>query len=182
MKQYFAKYLPVEGEIKKGDYVKCNGAQGIVTDTWGSITVLEKDGEEHNWRSDIPKLHKLFLCSRDIQVGDTNLQHYDPLTNTKCADEPRSINNEEELLYLKDYIEKVERYDCFKVLGEISPEATWVKEGDTFNNDEIKQHIVPVKAGFEKYYDTEHQEEMERDVYEAVVGYYKIKGSCGNFH
>lgn len=131
MKQYFAKYLPVEGEIKKGDYVKCNGAQGIVTDTWGSITVLEKDGEEHNWRSDIPKLHKLFLCSRDIQDNEEFYFSPNPIYYSDKKQTMRKL--ERKLLAENSVLPKF----VYKVIGEISPEAVWVKEGDEFDIEDV---------------------------------------------
>lgn len=180
--KYFAKYLPVDGDIQVGDWFLVDGPYDIAGhgNIMRCIKVLSNGnvccdlcGQTHQlgyYRGYVKKV-KLFLCSRDIQVGDT-LFHIPTYKYVECKYES-VLNKMKEKEFLEKYI---------KVVGEISPEAVWVKEGDTFNNDEIKQHIVPVKAGFEKYYDTEHQEEMERDVYEVVVGYYKIKGSCGYFH
>lgn len=170
-KKYFAKYLPVEGEIQEGDTFLEHGISYRLLhkrDTECIICTLNLE-KQFSAVCRNPVKSKLFLCSRDIQIGDTNLQHYDPLTNTKCADEPRSIKNEEDLLYLKDYIENVERYDCFKVLGEISPEATWVKEGDVFNDDEVC--IIYLNPP------------IEGVVYANKIRQFMgIKGPCGHFH
>lgn len=58
MKPYFAKYLPVEGEVKDGDYA-INSA--------GSIAQYLVNNDESRKFQKV----QLFLCSRDIQVGDT---------------------------------------------------------------------------------------------------------------
>lgn len=119
-KPYFAKYLPVKGEIKA----------------------------------------KLFLCSRDIQVGDKYF-HDDfypyPVgdiadTNTKVMNAHMMVSNEGE-----DY----EGDWSYKVVGEISPEATWVKEGDEFDEDEVSRCFYGK---------------------ECPGGKVKIKGLCGGFH
>jgi hypothetical protein len=88
MKKYFAKYLPVEGEIKKV---------------------------------------KLFLCSRNIEVGD---KYYYNGTETDICD------SEIRLEQIKEQEEK-HGQKRFKVIGEISPEAIWVKEEDGFDEDDI---------------------------------------------
>jgi hypothetical protein len=66
---------------------------------------------------------KPFLCSRDIQVGDEMNHPFQPYTF-------RATNNNKEVWK-----------DCFKVMGEISPDAIWVKEGDEFEEDDIQQVV-----------------------------------------
>lgn len=79
MKKYFAKYLPVDGEIKKGDeYI--NSEIKVGEPTYGKIyiglpLVIEMGHkgvgykDKDYFRKYMRKV-KLFLCSRDIQVGD----------------------------------------------------------------------------------------------------------------
>jgi hypothetical protein len=93
MKKYFAKYLPVEGEIKKV---------------------------------------KLFLCSRNIEVGD---KYYYNGTETDICD------SEIRLEQIKEQEEK-HGQKRFKVIGEISPEAIWVKEGDEFNEVDVRGRLI----------------------------------------
>ncbi|MFA9239427.1 MAG: hypothetical protein ACEQSQ_05995 [Candidatus Paceibacteria bacterium] len=57
MKPYFAKRLPIEGEIKKDDWFQRPD---------GVIKQAHKDFEPIKGLTKV----KLFLCSRDIQVGD----------------------------------------------------------------------------------------------------------------
>lgn len=89
MKTYFAKYLPVEGE---------------------------REFNNKKWPT---KGIKLFICSRDIQVGDDYFN---------------------ERLELKGHAYKipvdVER--CYKVIGEISPEAKWVTENMEIDEEDTK--------------------------------------------
>lgn len=74
MKQYFTKYLPVEGEIKEGDIVTCMGYTGIYTSFEfgkgfrlqfpnGKANLFPEDelSEEDYKHQKV----KLFLCSRD---------------------------------------------------------------------------------------------------------------------
>ncbi len=115
MSQYFAKYLPVEGEIKEFDKV-LNRDSGFI-DTFGydyrAIMTLEEMSEK------LQKV-KLFLCSRDIQVGD------------KIWD---SMDSFYLIIGNQTAIDIYHKRDCnhwTKVIGEISPEATWIKEGHQF--------------------------------------------------
>lgn len=133
MKPYFAKYLPVEGEIKKGDIVQWGPFRGPVYAAGGK---------------DIKKL-KLFLCSRNIQVGDK--VEWIPFNTS--SDVHSAIVDDGNLYHIN-------KLNPFKILGEISPDATWVKEGDEFEEDEIE--YWPLKGG--------------------TVPAYKIKGPCGHFH
>ena len=113
MKQYFAKYLPVEDEIGLTTYDSING------ELPGSQPV------------------KLFLCSRDIQVGDeyytSDFQKY------KTPLEPD-----------EDFFKG--NNDRFKVIGEISPNAKWVKEGDEFDENQILTKYKSTKAGLSENY------------------------------
>ena len=63
-KNNFEKWIPVEGEIKEGDYVTINGEVHLCSSGEYLQAILAKSKEV-----DIKKV-KLFLCSRDIQIGD----------------------------------------------------------------------------------------------------------------
>ena len=52
--------------------------------------------------------------------------------------------------------------DVIKVIGEISPDATWVKEGDEFDESDI-----------------DHGGWVDEDLKTILI---KIKGPCGHFH
>lgn len=70
---------------------------------------------------------------------------------------------------------------CFKVIGLISPEATWVKKGNEFDEGEIEleYHISAPPPNIDyrvrkSYYNTV----TDNKKYVIV----KIKGPCGHFH
>ena len=160
MKQYFAKYLPVEGEIKMGDKFFEEGL--------GIGTRRNKEG-----LYDFQKV-KLFLCSRDIQVGD-EVQLYK--SGFELGDKVK-ITSESNLEIAKMGM-------GFKVIGEISSEATWVKEGDEF--DETELGVCP-KEGFLVIHEftkkttsgkdwTVHKPALEKGIFHIV-----IKGPCGYYH
>lgn len=151
MKLYFAKYLPVEGEIKP----PC-----IVLET---LTTGEKQLFQVDTKNDIDiknqQLVKLFLCSRDVQVGD---KVYEILSDKSIGDE-------------FEWTSEIAKYNdsepCFKVIGEISTDATWVKEGDEFDEEKLRYIYTPeIKPSM-----------CEVDaIPEREIVY--IKGPCGHFH
>lgn len=136
MKPYFAKYLPIPGEIRAGDlyedmlpyapeltYVKCRSEE--------EATSLNRSG--HN-------LVQLFICSKDIQIGDQNV--YSGIIGVH-EDDPgpeiiREINSEFQLGFIKAIAEAAQVIP-FKVIGPMSTEAGWVKEGDEFDEEQWRR-------------------------------------------
>lgn len=123
MKKYFTKYLPVEGEIKEGDWVRSPGTGAIFV--WDE-DLLRVEGDQKM---------KLFLCSRDIQVGDRvydiQSQLYGKITEGGNLIDTYNMLREDEM-------ELIATLDPIKVIGEISPEAAWVTEGMEFDEEEIR--------------------------------------------
>jgi len=143
-KLYFAKYRPVEGEIKEGETgISINNA---------TYTHFNHLGKNYG------KPARLFLCSRDIKPED----------------------------YLKEgnvHIYHDSSEPPFKVIGEISPEATWIKENMefderdlAFNSDESEERL-PVGKGkvFLMGFDWAKPEADYK-------GFIYIKCPCGHFH
>lgn len=123
MKTYFTKYLPVEGEILKGDTYKVTSEGAIA---FGEIRVAPGDRGDTIGAQKL----KLFLCSRDIQVGDN--VYREPESWKVFDKQPTDTNHG-----LWGFMRNV-KPDDFKVIGEVSPEAVWVKEGDEFDADQIE--------------------------------------------
>jgi len=123
MKTYFAKYLPVEGKVEMGDKFIDTGVMDMIG------TRANKKGE-YNFQK-----VKLFLCSRDIQVGDTI---YNKFNDVGIVSE----FNTKTTFWLKgESIIGIARHSTgnwYKIIGEISPYAIWVKEGDEFDEDQIE--------------------------------------------
>lgn len=142
--KYFAKYIPIEGEIKDGD-VTINSA-GC---TARILVTNKKTNNTH-------KKVQLFLCSRDIIEGDKFwITGYNPLENGGEFDITRShictqvtgpaITNlgNKTIWFKSSGVREGEYYvdssRTYKVIGPISPDATWVREGDEFEEDEIEE-------------------------------------------
>lgn len=114
---------------------------------------------------------KLLLCSRDIQVGDIASASY-PSTVTKNAMVIESMDDMSVPHWRVKYNDDPEFYYwekdvTFKVIGAISPEAAWIKEGDEFDETEVHRCFV-----HENVSTLSHP--MKRKV--------QIKGPCGHFH
>ena len=123
-KLYFAKFLAVEGEIKEGDIIlqyqhnKGKYRRGIAS-----------SGKYINGERKV----KLFLCSRDIQAGDTVT---DGKGNYNRVDNNPNITG----------LEIASRQGWFKVIGEISPDAIWVKDGDEFDRNDFEMRWTNSKG------------------------------------
>ena len=163
MKPYFAKYLPIEGEIKEGDvcYLDPIGFGKAIMD-YGELCFYSKHPTSggslttpisRNLNDKRP--YKLFLCSRDVK--------------------PLDIMDEN----IKVHIYHDNSEPPFKSLGEISTEATWVKEGDEFTEEEISRnricHDSPGNTGC--CFHCSRSKGCDSEDYN-----YLIKGPCGHFH
>ena len=183
MKQCFVKYLPVEGEIEEGDKwfdKNHNVIEARGPETGKKILIALANANNR-------KKAKLFLCSRDIKVGD---KYWSEITNSYhiCENE----DDMEMLNSINDRYNK-EAEKRYKVIGEISPKATWVKEGDEF--DEIRYECLSINAFGEGTTHIFTEEEFKkRDIMPyprtnslcAPRGiwflYIMVKGPCGHFH
>lgn len=169
-KKYFTKYLPVEGEIKEGDTILYNNR--LATATHISYVIKFIDETENTVldtqiQIDSRKKIKLFLCSRNIQIGDkvfhdTNVQN----SGFTWTD---SHNN------------KMRKDDVYKVIGEISRETTWVKEGDEFDENELGWLLWDTRfpEDGDIFYEFSNEPEI-KDKYSFKV--ICVMGPCGNFH
>lgn len=120
MKKYFTKYIPVEGEMQVGDIVHDTN----IDDYYPYGMYLDAGIEIKKGLRRV----KLFLCSRDIQVGDNvKYQGEDWEVPITVSDHIRLIK------WIKGGDETI-----FKVIGEISPDNVWVTEGMEFDEDQIQ--------------------------------------------
>ena len=131
--KYFAKYIP----DKNGNFILIKRAigSGIFPIKRDKIIVIPNELEYLLKDFETSERFKLCLCSKDIRVGD----------------KVRMETGEELITYYKegcgDTLYTKGKYELevfidrdFKVIGEISPGATWVKEGMEFSEDDI-QHV-----------------------------------------
>lgn len=156
--KYFAKYIPVEGEIKDANY--------YFHPSWG-LTLCG----EHSTKNG--KLAKLFLCSRDIQIDDKVKWQG---SGDKWFDKTIIGEREGEWLISSTYDMWVEKRNVIKVIGQISLEAIWVKECDEFGEDEWEFYSTVIDAPLDKRRFYDHPI-IPPDEFCII-----IKGPCGHFH
>ncbi len=117
MGKYFTKLLPGNGEIKK------RTGSTVIDGEVGKC--LRENDNGFDYYEEV----KLFLCSRDIQVGDiVKLKTFDGYVDFPVENEgakQATIHN-----------------GSVKVIGEVSPDATWVKEGMEFEEENVMPFIM----------------------------------------
>ncbi len=111
-KIYFTKYISVEGEIKEGDWYRSR-----------KYPHLEAKKATAYWNKEIMSFYdiervRLFLCSRDITFPCDIYCFGEKVWRKNC----QSMSCDE----------------CVRVIGEVSPDATWVTE-----NMEFEEHNLP---------------------------------------
>lgn len=104
---------------------------------------------------------ELFLCTKDIKEGDKIRLGSNGNTHS-IADKHNYFKN----------------LGAFKVIGKISKDATWVKEGDEFDKSEIKI-LFSCRKGEEC--DLFYGEQICNALHNIASDIF-IKGSCKHFH
>lgn len=164
MNKYFTKYLPVEEEIKNNTTVYKEGlGYGVVVEYRRPKEIYvrfndEPDEDVVDYDDVELKVVKLFLCSRDIQVGDKYLTAPDYTKERICEDNSYSFEH------------------CLKVIGKVSPEAVWVTEGMEFEEEDV-QVICYDGEDTWVFSAEEWKEEIEE---EHSYLWYKIQIKCPN--
>lgn len=188
-KPYFAKWLPVEGEIK-WDANTAKNEYGYPMFLVGGNIIAASDVRNgivwshfKSYNAIDCKCIKLFLCSRDIQVGDMgrrlNIGEWKKIVNFSIEEtetiDPWVELEGEEPFYLGDCTFKT----SYKVIGEISPDALgYVKKGDEFDESEVKcmlKDAVSVEYSYPI-------SKLGKENWEHENFYIIVKGMCGHFH
>lgn len=186
-KTYFAKWLPVEGEIKEGDFsILASGRVLPVNE--GRYRMLKRTGRPH-----VTKV-KLFLCSRDIQDND-KVYYQDSNSNEGGSDwsgEATVMYYQNDLkMFMIDLVHTttgVAEEEIFKIVGEVSPAAlSYVKEGDEFDESDIMLGMLgPDEYENESFYpDKAFNWKLEKnhpDIFARYTRGVKVKGPCEHFH
>lgn len=197
-KSYFTKWLPEDGEKKTANYLLYKGLAYRHTPILNNkddkiytfiTNMYEKGGYHEKWEDVTPC--KLFLCSRDVKVGDEVIK----LAGTVDEGKGTIVQLGETVVRLKlndldennePIIAGYQMKSIIKVIGEKSPEATWVKEGDEFDESEIEAWWWDVNRGWFRY---RYEADDELREYIRIVNkrgdiskIFKLKGPCGHFH
>jgi len=180
--KYFIKYLPVEGEINEGDKF-LDHTDNLIKDAH----IPEIYNNPHVPYFDGYKKVKLFLCSRDIQKTDKEIYVHKPDGSEATKVELIDIISDKEITAVMfkwgEQTPGTLIQNTFKVIGEISPEAKWVKEGDEFDEEEIEWIC---DSGDEQRISIWSLRELAKNDGEKFIfpngGTYAVKGPCGHFH
>lgn len=157
-KPYFAEYIPVKEEIKKGQIIK---------DSAGNIRPAERDvskeeAESHRKAIGLVGL-RLFLCSRDkseLKEGDRVILRNNSEIFT-IKELFTLMNDNHAVLHEQDT--PVFVTDIYPIVGEISPDALgYVKKGQEFDKE-----------------DWQYDPWVDFPDNTCIV---EIKGPCGHFH
>lgn len=158
----YIKYLFVEGEINEGDWCKHLPTGKIIYCSYQSVIDKLK---EKNFLSQYKKVNP-FLCSRDIEVGDKVWINQD---TTYEVDHIKGG-----YIYFGGMSIRGRVGSTFKVIGEISPDVKWVKEGD---------EIVDFETEMFFKHDNKWYKEQLKDIDLQEKKWFKtIKGPCGHYH
>jgi len=147
MKKYFAKYVPIEGKVKEGYHLDKNKNE-----------IIYYNGDYGDVKPSFLIPVKLCICTREIKIGDMAKDTKQPLTDFYV--------DEKDIIRIKSGTDELySQMDLYKVVGKISSEASWVKEGDMFDREDLMANGVGVNWN---------------DTYDNYT--FKIKGKCGRFH
>lgn len=168
MSKYFAKYLPMDEEIEKGDWFRY-GLHG---------RYLVQAGPD--WDSEsllfYPEAYKvrLFICAVPI-AGEECMCFHNFKKVTLYKTEPAG-----NYAYIEGWTNPQLLSDFGRVVAPISPEAKWVKEGDRFREDEWE---IWKRTGFADKVPKDHISIKVILGNPGIWGaYIKLKGPCGHFH
>lgn len=166
MKSYFAKYLPLEGEINSGDFAKTpTGKVHRCLQVFESMPAKMDLEDGKLWQENELKKVKLFLCSRDIQIKDLK-----PRADIFYDDRGRTHEVTQSWIDSRTIFPK----QWLKIIGEISPEAIWVKEGDEFEEEEWRSAMENADG---TYVDHEKHTPFQEGYFAEI-----ICPTCKKFH
>ena len=124
---------------------------------------------------------KFFLCSKELQVGDLV---WDEVYDRKdIVIEHLSLG----LVSFRSYSEAMQPHfpitqkeKLTKIIGPISPKAIWIKEDDSFEEEEIEFIIL---SGEVENLILRNHEELKSLVGRSLTNFHvRLKGPCGHFH
>lgn len=159
--KYFVKYIPVEEIVKAGDMVLKPPVNAEYPDSYiEEVDDLELETISKG-RLALYKKVKLYICSRDIEAGDTI---WNDAVDMKCGTAVLIKNGICYYSYLHADDNSEQEDDLpidqlYKLIAEISKAAIWVSEGDEFTDDDIQWiYSLPVDISNPAHKITEYPE------------------------
>jgi hypothetical protein len=134
--KYFAKYLTVKGEIKKGE-------------SYLTEDVIIKESIVDWTLADMGAMHvqkvRLFICTKDVRLGDVvqrdtrsdTFKDEGPVYHVEYK-ESHFLSEDKDIYYVSTKIGGmfIIEGEAIRVIGRISPGAAWVNEGDEFEEED----------------------------------------------
>jgi hypothetical protein len=181
--KYFIKLFPTTDKPVDGDLVQIERPIGhILLIIKGNNAVSQDGALTYPLDKVTPIKLKAFLCSRDIKVDDKIYNNYvnDGLSST-CT----KLFTDEDREYQWDGIVNDETYfnftDWYKIVGEVSPDATWIRNNDEFDEEDLC--LLPTNMhGQISYIPKEPLKFSEERLIELQFIKIGVKGPCGHFH
>lgn len=170
--KYFTKYLKVEG---KATVNGCNQCE------IGEVIKIREDNYRYLGNNEFEKV-KLFLCTRDIQVGDEIVCDED--ISKKAVVESLTSSGLIRLRVNKEFYTEVQN-SCFKVIGELSKDAIWITEGMEFEEEDINRQFYDDSGSSESCWFNYNKLHTEEDWAETPEDWKRIQikcPTCKTFH
>jgi hypothetical protein len=180
--KYFAKWIPIEGKVEEGDICKhsLTGFLGRL-EYWNSekmgkrdegYYLVNKDDFQGVSKSYLQKV-KLFICSRDISIGDEIVYIGPDITLEALPEELRFKTGCKSTCTNP---KTISREFWVKVIAEVSPKED-IKEGQEFDRNDFELRWTNSKGENSltmKDVDTEEESPV-------LKAYFKCP-TCGTFH
>lgn len=154
-----AKYLPVKGEIKEKIRVGSTNGRLVSAVVHKIVKGIAHCGNKvhSGWHYSIKDLFpvKLFAVTFNIKTGD----------KVQCKDSIESIIIDGKV----NTIKMLKEDTWFKVLGELSPNAIWVEDGDKIEVAQGAIHTETCVLIRREIGEENHMSEMTKDVDYLIV-------------
>lgn len=139
-KKYFTKYVPTDGEVKKGDLVREPNGKIYVAGEFGEDTgfsyLYNLDGSFYDSSDFFDKI-KLVVCTKEINIGDeVNWLFRGKLMGDSVVDISR-LRGYKLLKELGGLTAWVSKRDAFKIVGVVRTHPVWAKEGMKLGKDDL---------------------------------------------
>ncbi len=195
--KYFIKLIPQEGKGEVGDTVSVLGLIGKITKITDKEVEVNGTTTYHSMQLGLNIVTlKPCVCTRDIYVGDKNVFVYQPsgiveipsteLLEIFSVELVDILRKEVDGVYIEtlkvkqptlgEFVTPIE--NGLKVIGELSAKATWVKDGDEFNEDQLEFKITD-HPPFEGWRTVPLKEFIHAQCWMKKI---KVLGPCGHFH
>lgn len=194
-KKYFAEHIIQEGRLEVGDITFWADDHGLYANQFLRVTEsFITHARASQW-----KKFKLFLCSHDIKPGDRFRlpDDYMLLADGMYGPDVTCSSISEHAFHFMEpamgghvHSGVLRDNDTFKVIEEISHDALWVKQGDIFNEEDVRFIVTLgnawdsdediIQKTEEEWLKIKLKKKIDNDT--VISKSIQIKGPCCHFH